>query len=404
MPRLLAICDYPVNTGFGIVAQNVLGNLGKEWDVAVIGINYKGDPHELQKKHRIYMTGNDPYGLDRVKQVMQIEKPDLIWILNDVWLAAEYIPKIRDVNKDIPVVVYTPIDSENIMKEFIKPFDDNVRIVTYTHWGAEQIKKTGYTRKIEVIPHGVDLKHFMPVPRNFARDSSYAGTPLVEMNPFVVLYVGRNQPRKRVDLFIYTMAEWIKKYNREDVYFHYHGASRDVGWNIPQLADYYNVGDRLILTAENLNPASGIPIEKLKFIYNSADLYFHASAVGGWELPLHEAMACRIACIVPEYSALSEWPRGGVHYIPVNRRAPWHNTGMINTTHFFYDVDAAVEALEDLYQNKKYRDELAQRGFEIATKEDFRWDKIAKKFETLFKDALVVKTPRGKILETSKKP
>lgn len=403
MPKLLAICDYPVNTGFGIVAQNVLGNLDASWEVAVIGINYKGDPHELQKKHRIYMTGGDPYGIDRVKSIMAAENPDLIWILNDVWLAAEYIPKIREVSKDIPIVIYTPIDSENIMNDFVKPFDDKVTLVTYTNWGATQLKSAGYLRNVKVIPHGVDLKHFMPMPQQYARDQSYAGSALTDLNPFVVLYSSRNQPRKRVDLFIYTMAEWIKKYNRTDVYFHYHGAARDVGWNIGQLAYYYGVGDRLILTAENLNPAIGIPIEKLKFIYNSADVYFHASAVGGWELTLHEAMACKIPSIVPEYSALSEWPRGGVHYIPVNRRAPWHNTGMLNTTHFFYDVDAAVDALEVLYQNKKYRGDLAQRGFEIATKEEFRWDKIAKRFETIFKDVLTPKIPRGRTSETLKK-
>lgn len=281
MPKLLAICDYPVNTGFGIVAQNVLGNLPAEWDVAVIGINYRGDPHELQKKHRIYMTGKDPYGLDRVKQVMQIEKPDLIWILNDIWLASQYIPNIREVDKEVPIVIYTPIDSENISEEFIAPLDEHTTLATYTQWGAEQVRLAGYKRKIHVFPHGVDLKHFMPVPQKFARDQSYAGTPLIELNPFVVLYSSRNQPRKRVDLFIFTMAEWIKKYSRDNVYFHYHGAPKDVGWNVQQLAHYYGAGERLILTSDKLDPAVGVPIEKLKYLYNSADVYFHACANGG---------------------------------------------------------------------------------------------------------------------------
>jgi len=399
MPKLLAICDYPVNTGFGIVAQNVLGNLPAEWDVAVLGINYRGDPHELQKKHRIYTPGSDVYGFEKLKGIMNVEKPDIIWVLNDIWLAREYFLRIRKVNENIPVVIYTPIDSENIKAEFVSDFDDNCTLVTYTEWGAEQIRKAGYKRRILVVPHGVDLKHFIPMPQKLARDQSYAGTALTNINPFVVLYVARNQPRKRVDLFIFTIAEWIKKYNRTDVYFHYHGAPRDIGWDVYQLAHYYGVGDRMILTAENLDPSVGVPVEKLKFIYNSADVYFHACAPSGWELPVHEAMACKIPAIVPEYSGLEDWPRGGVHYIPIDRRAPWHNPQSINTTHFFYKVDEAIEALEYLYQNKSYRDELAQRGFNIATKEDFQWKNIAKKFADILKTASIPKTPRGKILK-----
>ena len=105
MPKLLAICDYPVNTGFGIVAQNVLGNLPPEWDVAVLGINYRGDPHELQKKHRIYTPGSDVYGFEKLKGIMNVEKPDVIWVLNDIWLAREYFQRIRNINENIPIVI-----------------------------------------------------------------------------------------------------------------------------------------------------------------------------------------------------------------------------------------------------------------------------------------------------------
>ena len=179
----------------------------------------------------------------------------------------------------IPIIVYTPIDSENIMREYIEPLHD-CTLITYTQWGADQLT---YARKepIHVIPHGVNLTHFTPIKKEEARKLSYAGTPLLDIDPFVVLYSSRNQPRKRVDLWIFTMAEWIKEYNRKDVYLHYHGATRDLGWHVEQLAQYYGIGDRLILTAKNLDPSTGIPVDKLKYVYGSADLYFHACAVAG---------------------------------------------------------------------------------------------------------------------------
>lgn len=105
------------------------------------------------------------------------------------------------------------------------------------------------------------------------------------------------------------------------------------------------------------------------------------------ELPIMEAMACKIPCLVPDYSALSEWPKGGVHYTPINRRAPWHNPNMLNTTHFFIDVDQAIENLEYLYQNKQYRDELAERGYKLVTGKEFQWKTLAKQFDTLLRNA-----------------
>lgn len=198
-----------------------------------------------------------------------------------------------------------------------------------------------------------------------------------------------SQPRKRVDLWVFALSEWIKQYNRTDVHFHYHGATRDLGWNIAQLAHYYGVGDRLILTAEGLDPARGIPLDKMKYLYSSADLYFHACAVAGWEMPVMEAMACKVPCLVPDYSALSEWPKGAVEYVKINRRAPWHNPQMLNTTHYFFDVDDAIERLEFLYQNKERRDELADRGYKLVTGKQFQWKNIAQQFQNLLQSANV---------------
>jgi glycosyltransferase involved in cell wall biosynthesis len=397
MRKLLAIGDYPVNTGFGIVMQNILGGL-TDYDIAVIGINYRGDPHPLQNKHRIYMTGTDVYGFGRLKELVEKEQPDLIFVLNDIWVTCEYVRRIRSFNKDIPIVVYTPIDSENIQPDFSMPhMDENVTLVTYTNWGKEQIKLSGFTKPIHVVPHGIDREHFTPMAKGEARKLTYVGSPLEKDNPFVVLYVARNAPRKRVDLAIFTIAEWIKKYNRKDVFFHYHGATKDVGYNVEQLAHYYGIGDRLVLTSKNLDPSVGIPLDKLKYLYNAADVYFHACANGGWELPIAEAMSCKVPCIVPEYSALSEWPRGGVHYIPVDRRAPWHNPQNVNTTHYFYHVDPAIEALEYCYQNPSYRKELAQKGYDIITKKEFLWKTIVGQFQELFQSAKpTLKVLRGK--------
>ena len=115
-------------------------------------------------------------------------------------------------------------------------------------------------------------------------------------------------------------------------------------------------------------------------------------------------MACKIPTLVPDYSALSEWAKGGVEYININRRAPWHNPNMLNTTHFFYDVDHAIDRLEFLYSNPEYRADLAERGYKVATKKEFQWKAISKQFDTLIRSAKGTQIAQPQMSVPSGKP
>jgi glycosyltransferase involved in cell wall biosynthesis len=95
-------------------------------------------------------------------------------------------------------------------------------------------------------------------------------------------------------------------------------------------------------------------------------------------------MACGIPNIVPEYSALGEWPRGGVHYTQISR-IPDYTTKGLNTRGGIPDIDSTIQALELLYNNEQYRKELGQKGYLIATQAQFDWKNIAAQFETVFR-------------------
>ena len=104
-------------------------------------------------------------------------------------------------------------------------------------------------------------------------------------------------------------------------------------------------------------------------------------------LPIAEAMACGIPTIVPNYSALSEWPQGAVHYVDVDE-TPWMNPNDIDTEHRFMNVASAVEALEYVYQQTEYRKELGIKARKHMEKKCFRWQEIAKHFDGVFKSVL----------------
>jgi glycosyltransferase involved in cell wall biosynthesis len=393
--KLLVIADTPtVSTGFGVVSKNILFNLPQEeWDIHILGINYLGDPHEYQRHWSIYPTG-DTYGAGRIGYLLETIKPDCVFIINDPWVVYKYIQIIKQHNTTVPIVVYVPVDAPGIKPEYVLPLNAATHVVAYTHWAQQELIKSGLTVASSVISHGVDHRLFYPIDKQEARKALFSGVKeLTDTNPFVVTYVARNQPRKRVDLFIYTMLKWIKTYNRNDVYFHYHGAPKgDKGNDIEHVTDYFTTElqvpyeKRLILTSHNLTARKTLPEDRLKYIYNGADVYFHACAVEGFGLPIAEAMACGVATLVPKYSALQDWPNGAVEYINVDE-TPYANPNDIDTIHKFISVNHAVERLERLYQDTAYRNGLATKAYEHMQQPRFHWSFIGSQFNARFKAA-----------------
>lgn len=395
---LLAICDSPtVHTGFGIVSENVLTNIpNSDWDIHILALNYFGDAHKYQTRFKLYnpLAGNDVYGFNRLRELISGIQPDLIFIINDPWMVNEYVLRIRKISPDVPIVVYTPVDSPGIKPEFVQALNQTQHIISYTEWGKQELQKSGIKVPISVIPHGVNPGTFNPMPRVQARKELYGGIKELEAkDPYVVLYVARNQPRKRIDLYVYTIFKWLQKYPHDEVMLHYHGAPKgDLGNDIEWLVEYFgkelripHYEKRLILTSKTMTAANGLPVEKMRTLYSGADLYFQSCAVEGWGLPLMEAMACGMPALVPNYSALAEWPNGAVEYMQVHD-TPWANINNIDTIHRFIDVDTAVEKLEYLYQNKTRRDELGQLAVKHVTQKHFMWKNIAERFNQIFKN------------------
>src|SRR5690606_19600582 len=98
----------------------------------------------------------------------------------------------------------------------------------------------------------------------------------------------------------------------------------------------------------------------------------------GWGLTTMEGMACGVPQIVPEWSALAEWPRGGVRYVPVTSYAA--AAQQLNTIGGVADAAGFVAALEQLYRDDLAREALGRRGRELVSRSEFRWSAIGERF------------------------
>lgn len=386
--KLFIISDCGADTGFGSVAHNLIENLYTQWEIHVLAINYQGDPHPIQAKAKLYNPSakvqGDYYGTARVGELLQRIKPDVILMINDPWVASSYVPLIEKAKYTGAIVLYTPIDGYNVMNAYIEPLNSLTHVVGYTQFGVEQLQKGGLTISTSVIPHGVNTKLYKPIDIRHARDKQGFSNDW-----YIVNVTDRNQIRKRIDLAFYYFAQWVHSTNKPDsVKIHYHGGMQDEGWDLFQLAEYFSIKDRLIITAPNITAQEGLPLELMPYTYGPANVGLSTTMGEGWGLTTHERMAMKIPMIVPKFSALGEWADGGVHYTDISP-IPYFNIRSLNTRGGVPDMQSTVDALEAVYIDEKYRNDLAERGYKVATQSKFSWPNIAKEFNTVFNAAII---------------
>lgn len=389
LPKLLYVGDFPVPTGFGIVSKNLIKHFRKNYDVHVIGINYFGDYDPLIEGLKVYPASagdGEIYGFEKFLKLLIQIKPEVCFVLNDIWIAMDYAKKIKEYRTLAPdaktkFVLYTPIDAENIKPDFVENVREFDEIVTYTKFGKVQLELANIERNVHVVPHGVDLTKFKKLNKREVKRSMKMGE-----DDFVVLNVSRNQPRKRLDMFFYIFSEWVKRYDLpKNVRVYYHGALQDFGIDIIQWCDYLGIKDRLAISRPDLTPSNGLTDEQMNMVYNSADVFFTTTAAEGWGLPVAEAMAVGVPCVLPAHSALTEWPEGNSVLVDCYPFPHLTDRGL-NTIHHLIDVDKAIEALHTLYTNRDKRIALGESSYQHMKKDKFNWETIAKQFMEIFKN------------------
>lgn len=366
--RLLWVGDAVARTGFATVTHSILESLHKQWDVVVSGINYRREPHNYPYTILPAQRGSDMWGVDHFPALCEELQPAVVVINNDWWNVAEFLV----TKPQVPVIAYMPVDGKNLAPRAIKQLNSLDAAIWYTEFGRREAEQAGYEGLSSVIPHGVDERLYEPVPKQTARRQLGLRVPY---DAFVVGNVNRNQPRKRLDLTIQYFAEWIQWFNVANAYLCLHCAQEDIGWDLRQLAEYYRIADRVVFSG----PASlenDFAVDRMPLVYNSLDVQVTTTLGEGWGLTTMEGMMCGVPQIVPEWSALAEWPK---HVVSVPCTSQFAHPE-VNTIGGVPDKEAFIRALNDLYSNSQRRRQLGELGRQHVSQPSFRWNEISGQF------------------------
>lgn len=385
-PSVLWVGDAAVSTGFARCTHAVCDELHRAgWEVNILALNYYGDqhgyPYALWPCVQPLDNGRDAWGVSRLPALIQRLAPDLVVILSDPWQIAPYLDSMEGFQKELerqnirtvppPVVAWLAVDAKNQKGE---PLNRLTEVVTWTRFAAEELKAGGYDGDPQIVPLGVDTARFYPRSRSDAR--KVVLPPSVPEGAFVVGAVGRNQPRKRLDLTIEYFAEWVRLHHVEDAYLLLHVApTGEAGCDIPALVRYHGISGRVVLSEPHVG--LGMPDVAMPMVYSAMDVYVTMTTGEGWCLPALEAMACGVPCAVPNWSALGEWARDAAALVgcsgtalnsPINGR-PYTIGGVPDKREF-------IQVLDGLYRSEIQRKAYRQRGLALA--KQFSWERTGR--------------------------
>ena len=373
-----------LQTGFGRVAQNILHYAHQSWDVAVLGIGYDGDPHTMP--YKIYPAGNrgDQWGMNRLEHVYFGHKPDVTCIVMEPWNIAEYVKNLRaGLGSKPKIVAYAVIDGENVKAEHAHWLSQCDVCIFPTDFAVAEAKKAGYHGYGYVIPHGVNPVLYRPCNKQWAR-KQIGLSNLLDEDAFIFNNVNMNQPRKRIDLSIEAFALFLERAgNPPQCMLNLHLSKKmEEGWDIGQLATYFDVRGRISVIAEEIKTVE----ENMKYVYNAADVQITTTAGEGFGLTTLEGMACGIAQIVPDFSALGDWAKPACVAVPVSdRQIMSKQQNVVRRTPTASDV---ADAMVAIYQDAEMRKRLGRMARKYSLQETFRWSTIASGFEEAFIRAL----------------
>jgi glycosyltransferase involved in cell wall biosynthesis len=234
-----------------------------------------------------------------------------------------------------------------------------------------------------VIGHGVDLSLYHPHHPFEARAAFGLPTEGVLLGA-----AGQNQLRKHYDILLYAFRELLERVSYP-VWLYCHCRPVDIGWDLPQLAQYLGIADRVLFPAKDM--ASGYPETDMPWIYSAFDIQCSATWGEGFGLTTLEGMACGVPQIVPYHTALADWTQEAAYYLTDLHPEP--TIGGVNIVGMAPRAHEVALAWETLMSDASLRARLCAEGLALAEQPQFRWEYCAEQMHLALLEGMAYAAP-----------
>jgi len=230
-------------------------------------------------------------------------------------------------------------------------------------------------KKIEIIPPGVDIRHFYPIPEDEAKE--FIGVPPCENT---LLFVGRIEPLKGLDVLLDALYIMRDAGVFEDIPMCLsviggdpQGSDEELSaemQRLQQLRVEHGLEDLVTLLGKRSQ-------DSLPYYYSAAMLVVVPSHYESFGMVALEAMACGTPVVASDV--------GGLAYLVKH--------GKTGFTVPAGDPNALAEYLTNLVQDKELQFKLGQQAAEYAKK--YAWEKIVQRLDTVYEALLDSRNGNG---------
>ncbi len=293
------------------------------------------------------------------------EKPIIVTTVHGFSLYEDYeaLKSKLDIYKILHLIFIAPQHYFSLMK-LIK---DSRAIITVSHHIKKLIVNLSRSveHKIFVIPNAVDTNLFRPieqtVARTLVRNTIKMKCGRTVHNKNIILYVGRMEPRKGIDILL----KGLSKVQAKSWFLVLVGEGQPHYINyLKYLASKLNLIDRICFIGK-------IPRHLLPYFYSAAYLYVLPSLFEGLPATILEAMACGTPVIATRVGGIPEVVINGVNGILIDPGS----------------IEQLRNALEYVLSDPSYRSKLSKATQDIVRR-NFSWNNIAKQYYDLYKALL----------------
>ena len=288
---------------------------------------------------------------------IQEAKPDVIHIQNHFFIGKEVLKIAKEFN--IPIMGTNHFMPENLIhyfhlpyklehkiknigwKQFLAVYNELALVTAPTQTAANMIKKLGFEHDVTPISCGIDLTRFQINNDGSALRQKYN----IPEGRTVLLYVGRLDREKRIDMTIAALPEVAKHAN---VHFVIAGMG-NIRTELEQKAGEIGLADRVTFTGF-------VPDEDIAYIYRVADIFVMTGIAELQSIATMEAMASGLPIVAVDAVALPELVHDGQNgflFAPDN-------------------VPMLADCLTKLCTDPKLRQKMSQASLEIIQTHDFR--------------------------------
>jgi glycosyltransferase involved in cell wall biosynthesis len=310
------------SNGYSKVAHNIIEQLSTHSWIKIVHFGTQKLPNG--DIGRVYPSGVkviDGTSLEKQKQVgfafselpgvIQTEKPDIVFIYNDLSVVCAYIEEIRKAiqNRFFKIWTYLDLTYKAFPQNMLDVINRDVeRIFCFTKAWKDEIKSQGITRPVDVMNHGITSKILRHIPRDLARQT--LGLP---KEAFIFTSLNRNIPRKRLDLLVISFVKLITRFPMKPLFLLIVGDKGDKGGY--QLFDIFarelklcggsidQFGNRLLITSSN----TCYKDEDINLLYNCGDVGVSCADGEGFGLCTFEQMYIGVPQIVPRNNGHTEY-------------------------------------------------------------------------------------------------